>query len=241
VTESEWLACNHPQKMLEFLRGQVSDRKLRLFAVACCRYLQSPWPSPPEYNEFLEWAELFADGAARWEDVASIGQEVTVYVNDYAPDWWTGIARVVACAVHLPRADPFAIRRATLQVVRYDRPPGEDCAEEEREEFAYQAALLRELLGPLPFRPLSVNPAWLTPAVVALAQGIYEQRAFDRLPVLAEALEEAGCTNADVLAHCRRVRRGHPRLFRGRRLADGRRPGDHVRGCWVVDLILGRK
>jgi hypothetical protein len=120
MTEAEWLACTDPAPMLAFLGGEASDRKLRLFAVACCRHLQSPWPSPPEYNEFLEWAELFADGAAGSADLAVIGEEVTSYVNDYAPDWWTGIARVVACAVRLPRADPFAVRQAATQVVRYD-------------------------------------------------------------------------------------------------------------------------
>jgi hypothetical protein len=241
MTEAEWLACTDPTPMLEFLRGKASDRKLRLFAVASCRHLQSPWPSPPEYCEFLEWAELFADGAASSEDLATIGEEVTEYVYDYAPDWWTGIARVVACAIHLPCADPFAIRHATIQVVRYDRFPGEDCSGEESEEFTYQAALLRELAGPLPFHPLSVHPAWLTPTVVGIAQGIYYDRAFDRLPILADALEEAGCSNADILAHCRRLRRGHRRLFHGRRLAESSQPGEHVRGCWVLDLLLGKE
>jgi hypothetical protein len=189
----------------------------------------------------LEWAELFADGEAGSEDLAAIGEEVADYVTDYAPDWWTGIARGIACAVQLPRADPFGIRQATLQVLRYDRSPGENLAEEEREEFAYQASLLRELFGPFPFRTLSVNPAWRTHSVVALARGIYEKRAFDRLSILADALEEAGCANADILSHCRNVRqRELGRLFRGRRLAHRDQPGEHVRGCWVVDLLLGK-
>jgi hypothetical protein len=63
---------------------------------------------------------------------------------------------------------------------------------------------------------------WLTPTVETLATTIYDQRAFDRLPILADALEEAGCTDADILSHCRQ-------------------PGVHVRGCWVVDLILGKE
>ena len=82
-----------------------------------------------------------------------------------------------------------------------------------------QADVLREVF-PNPFRPVTADPAWLTPTVVSLAAAIYEDRAFDRLPVFADALEEAGCTNADVLLHCRQ-------------------PGDYVRGCWVVDLVLG--
>jgi hypothetical protein len=241
MTGAEWLACADPTPMLEFLRGKASDRKLRLFVVACCRHLQAPWPAPPEYAEFLEWAELLADGAASSEDLARIGEEVETYVEDYAPDWWRGIARVIACAVRLPRADPFGIREATLQVLGYGRLPGEDWAEEEREEFACQASLLRDAVGPFPFRPLAVDSSWLTPTVVALAGGIYDRRAFDGLPVLGDALEEAGCTNPDILAHCRRARRRGPgRLFHGRRLAHTDQPEEHARGYWVVDLVLGK-
>jgi hypothetical protein len=72
-----------------------------------------------------------------------------------------------------------------------------------------------------PFRPVSVDAVWLTANVVAIAQGIYAEPAFDRLPILADALEDAGCTNADIFNHCRQ-------------------PGEHVRGCWVVDLALGK-
>src|SRR5205085_12433942 len=87
-----------------------------------------------------------------------------------------------------------------------------------REEQLKQAALLRDIVGN-PFRPVALDPAWRTAAVVGLAEAIYAGRAFDRLPILADALEDAGCDNPDVLAHCRG-------------------PGPHVRGCWVVDLIL---
>ncbi len=72
-----------------------------------------------------------------------------------------------------------------------------------------------------PFRPVTLEPAWLTSTVRSLAEGIYAERAFDRMPILADALEEAGCDNADLLAHCRG-------------------DGPHVRGCWVVDLVLGK-
>jgi hypothetical protein len=228
MKEADWLACTDPHRMLEFLRGKASSRKLRLFTVACCRHLQSAWPSPPEYDRFLEWAEMFADETPGSEDLTRIGEEVADYVDDYAPDWWTGIAQAIACAIRLPSADPFGIRQATVQVIRYDRFPGEDRSAQERAEFAYQASVLQDLIGPFPFRPqwalklLAIDPAWLTPAMIALAQGIYEERAFDRLPKLADALEEAGCTNPDILGHCRCK-------------------GPHARGCWVVDLILNKE
>ncbi len=72
-----------------------------------------------------------------------------------------------------------------------------------------------------PFRPVALDPAWCTSTVVALARGIYDERAFDRMPILADALQDAGCDSADVLTHCRG-------------------PGPHARGCWVVDLVLGK-
>jgi hypothetical protein len=86
--------------------------------------------------------------------------------------------------------------------------------------WRHECDLLREIEGN-PFRPVAVKSAWLTPTVTDLAQTVYEERAFDHLPILADALEEAGRDNADILAHCRR-------------------PGPHVRGCWVVDLVTGR-
>ena len=88
-------------------------------------------------------------------------------------------------------------------------------------ERAVQAELLRCLFGN-PFRPVGLNPSRVTPTVTGLADTIYQERAFDLLPVLADALEEAGCDNAEILHHCR-----------------GKTP--HARGCWLVDLLLARK
>jgi hypothetical protein len=87
----------------------------------------------------------------------------------------------------------------------------------------HEAEILRDIFGN-PFHPVPIDPVWLTwndGTATKIAQGIYEEKAFDRMPILADALEEAGCTNRDILAHCRSG-------------------GEHVRGCWAVDLILGR-
>jgi hypothetical protein len=91
-------------------------------------------------------------------------------------------------------------------------------------ERAVQCGLIRDLFGPLLFRPRVVYPTWLRwhdGAIVHIAQAIYNDRRFQELPILADALEEAGWTDREILGHCRE-------------------PGDHVRGCWVVDLILGK-
>jgi hypothetical protein len=82
------------------------------------------------------------------------------------------------------------------------------------------AHLARDIFGN-PFRSVTVNATWFTTNVLALAQAIYDDRAFDRMPILGDALEDAGCDNADILKHCRE-------------------PAEHVRGCWVVDLVLGK-
>jgi hypothetical protein len=87
-------------------------------------------------------------------------------------------------------------------------------------ERVRQAALIGEIFGN-PYRPIGLDPTWLSSTVVSLAEGIYADRAFDRLLILADALQDAGCENSDVLAHCCVS-------------------GPHVRGCWVVDLVLGK-
>lgn len=87
-------------------------------------------------------------------------------------------------------------------------------------ENAALCSTLRDIIGN-PFRPAAADPSWLTPSVTALAARIYEQRDFDRFHKLADALEAAGCECAEILAHCR---------------ADG----PHIRGCWALDLVLGK-
>ena len=84
------------------------------------------------------------------------------------------------------------------------------------------ADLLRDIFGNS-FRPVAIDPAWLTSDVLALARGIYDDKAFDRMPILADALQDTGCDNTDILDHCRDAKQ------------------THTRGCWVVDLVLGKK
>jgi hypothetical protein len=90
-----------------------------------------------------------------------------------------------------------------------------------RAEEATQASLLRDIFGN-PFRRVVFDSAWRTSTAVAIAKGMYESRDFGAMPILADALQDAGCDNDDVLSHCRG-------------------PGPHVRGCWVVDLVLGKE
>ena len=88
-------------------------------------------------------------------------------------------------------------------------------------ELKSQTALLRDIFGN-PFRPVAFSPEWRTSTAVALAQQMYDSRDFALMPILGDALEDAGCDSGDILAHCR-----------GAEL--------HVRGCWIVDLVLGKE
>jgi hypothetical protein len=227
MTEAEWLACTDLQAMLNFLRGKASERKLRLFACACCRRIWQLLPDEPS-RKAVEVAERHADAQATdaeleraaaeacavWDedtkqaltggerDRESLSRPYTASAAAYnvaiPPGWWGGAPTFVA---------PYEIAR-------------EATADGSAEGVA-QCILLRDIFGN-PWCPVAVDKSWLTCGVVRLAEGIYDERAFDRLPLLADALEEARCGNADILAHCRG-------------------PGPHVRGCWVVHLILGKE
>jgi hypothetical protein len=216
MTEQEWLDCADPQPMLEFLRWKASDRKLRLFAVACCRTI---WHLLPDEcsKQAVTIADLFADGLATREKLAAarIGAEVVVGLGRTAA---RGAARVaVDDAAHSAWC---AYRCAAWSKGKHISSPKAYRAVVS-DALKDQTLLLRDTISN-PFRPVALDPAWLTPAVVQMAQVIYEDRTFNRLPELADALQESGCDNEEILSHCRQ-------------------PGEHVRGCWVLDLVLGKE
>jgi hypothetical protein len=184
MTEAEWLACDDPVLMLEFLRGAESDRKCTLFAVNCSS-AAGYWYSDPEWVEVID----------QRTDAVLAGTEP--------------LHRLIGLFGAFEFRTPPTAAGWARTVALYGRQP------------VGQAAILRDILGPLPFRPVALDPACLTSTAVGLAEGVYADRTWDRLPILADALEDAGCTDADVLAH-----------LRG--------PGPHARGCWPVDLVLGK-
>jgi hypothetical protein len=180
--------------MLEFLADRASDRKLQLFGSACHRRIPA--------KAAIRWEQLRRGGnlpaVAGRRGVASNERKALVRAAVEAEN----AVAIVTCGIN---------RKADKQVV----------AAEEREA---QCTLVRDIFGN-PFRPVAIEPSWLTwndGTVVKVAQGIDEERAFGHLPLLADALEEAGCTDPGILEH-----------LRG--------PGPHVRGCWVVDLLLGKE
>jgi hypothetical protein len=228
MTEAEWLAGTDPQKMLTVLKGKARPRQLRLFASACYRHIERLLQHK-DSRRVVDLIELYAEGAATPEQVREAAEEVNEEWSDswdWSPDGWVEA---------LEGARGAAVEAAAAQYLADEQvQQGADYPIREKvwrnadaEEKRSQAAILREVFGN-PFRPVAINPTCLTPQVVGLAQAAYEEREVPtgtlhpaRLTVLADALEEAGCDQADLLAH-----------LRG--------PGPHVRGCWAVDLLLGK-
>jgi hypothetical protein len=240
MTEAEWLACDDPTEMAFNLRrsGKGSDRKLRLFAVACCRRIWHLVPDNPS-RQAVEVAERFADGFATEEQrqAALRGAEAARMAVNAPGSFRVYLAATLAAVAYTTVAVPWDLEVIGLNASREastaaaycglpDADDADDTAAYEATRVAWaneqatQAKMLRDIFGN-PFRPVALSQAEQTPTAVALAQAIYDERAFDRLPILADALEDAGCTDAAILGHCRG-------------------PGPHVRGCWVVDLILGK-
>jgi hypothetical protein len=242
VTEGEWLAGDDVDEMLDYLKSEAKvvrspkgRRKMRLFACGCCRQV---WQliEDTRSRRLVELSEQFADGlAAPLELAEAEGPAGSAKVDaDLASAGLPAMNHVrraaAAISAALHTADKEAYKAARLAsgcalcsvggmwCIAVPNPAWD--AHEKR-----QAALLHDLCGN-PFQPLSDSAGWQTPAAVSLARAAYDQRDLptgtldsSRLAVLADALEEAGCTDPDLLSHLRQ-------------------PGPHYRGCWAVDLIL---
>ena len=234
MTEAEWLRCTDPTPMLKRLPDRVSDRKVRLFAAACCRAVWDLF-TDERSRAAVVVSERYADGQATEKQLAAARRGAVKAAKGRAPRsswaaWWAGGHRHrrkaqarpavrAAWAAYWTTAE-WAAQGAWNVCTTAGDAATRGVAGVVKAAGVAQAALLREVLGN-PFRPTAFDPARRTPTVGKLAQAIYDERAFDCLPILADALEEAGCTDAAILSH-----------LRG--------PGPHMRGCWVVDLILSK-
>lgn len=224
MTEADWLSVTDPAPMLEFLKGNASERKLRLFTVACCRKAFSLLQSQKFLNA-IEVSEQYADGLASDDKLRKVRSQIresaTRTIGRGLP--WSrpvqgNYARgnvIAACSRNIDEV------LLAVSAVCVTADSHESYVTKCKLERQLQAALLREIVQ-FPLGRAILNSSWLTCTVVPLAEGIYRDRAFDRMPILADALQDAGCDNEDILSHCRG-------------------PGPHVRGCWVVDLVTGRE
>src|SRR5262249_24050076 len=215
VDEQGWESSTSPWEMMESCRNRVSDRKLLLFMAARARQ-QWDLLKNDRYKRAVDIAERFADGKASIEELEQGKQGI----------WGISVQEFRQRTPEEMRASPSRLcafwrtaKRAASDVA---------CCLKGTLEARVQVAMYRCLLGN-PFRPVTFEPGWRTPTVRSLAEAAYEERSLprgtldpDRLAVLADALDDAGCDSDQILGH-----------LRG--------PGPHYRGCWGLDLLLGKE
>jgi hypothetical protein len=228
MTEAEWLKTKIPLYMLREFPGEWDARKARLFWCACCR--RYGLSSDERMRRLLEAAEDHSEADTTWfarrfpalfglyraSDAGHVKFRHYLTLRGFfntPPDSLLRFVEILA---------PSSARGTLLKAGQ--DPWSAECArpfnEAEGVVNNWLSAALREVFGN-PFRPVALNPAWLTSDVLALARQMYESRDFGAMPILADALQEAGCDHINVLGHCRE-------------------PGEHVRGCWVIDMLLGK-
>jgi len=222
MTEAEWLACDDTEPMLVFLNHRMTDRKSRLFACACCRQIWN-YVSNSALRNAVEVSERFADQEATQSQLSAAARKARRVASDLReaamantpPSNWATGSYPAAEAAALVALKGIGLVRTAARLARAALLINEV-------ETIDHADLLRDIFGN-PFRPVSFNPEWRSDTVLALAHQVYEARDFSAMPILADALQDAGCDDEAILSHCR----------------DANQP--HARGCWVVDLVLGKE
>jgi len=210
MARADWPEQTDPDTMLQMLDRRISERKIRLFPAACCRRI---WHRlEPSDRRAVEMAERYADGEVSRSQLAKARDAVRPGTRGAA------LARAVSYRL-IEAVQQVWWQAVSLQVAGVSPRQRADAAGAEQQ---VQCALLRDIAGGIG-RPRGITAsclAWEGGTVVKLARFIYDGRRFEDLPILADALEDAGCSDEDVLSHCRG-------------------PGPHVRGCHVLDLLLG--
>jgi hypothetical protein len=247
MTEAEWLAGADPLPLVNEVAERAGDRRLRLLVVACARRAWHLF-EVGSYREMIEMAERYCDGAVAGEVMGRTRIEARA-AYDRAMETIQPVNAIrmlvpyemaevafVACAEpgtlteriatfagryrrgsHYVMRGVDAVAKAASYVATSEGERNPNIAAQSA-EWAEQADLARDIFGN-PFRPVAIEPSWRTSAVVTLARQMYESRDFTPMPIVSDALLDAGCDHSDVIAHCRSDR-------------------PHVRGCWLVDLLL---
>lgn len=225
MTEEEWFSTTDLWEMLKYVQPHCGERKMRLLAVACCHVLDDLFEDQL-IRDALEAAELYADGHIEESILNEWSQKATE------------ASEGLGLSLTAPKYMAYSLVGTTAQTGRYASDlggvpgwvsqalacwAGHYWASPPWEEVQQQSArALRAFVIDVmdnPFWPAVLDSTWRTSDVLRLARQMYESRDFSAMPILGDALEEAGCDRADVLTHCRSA-------------------GPHIRGCWLVDLIL---
>lgn len=215
MTEQEWATCQDPQKMLDSMQGRCSFRRWLQFRCARLRrYLAQTSPIPPADVLDRETADILESLADGLTDTGPV--EHLIHKRN----------RAKAAFVARQDFEGAAANRDWTDFLSWCCGPASAC----RQMYAGNddLTLLLDLFGN-PFQPVTINPDWITPTVLSLAQAAYEERSLPsgtldntRLAILSDGLEDNGCDNADILNHLRQ-------------------PVEHYRGCWAVDMVLGKE
>lgn len=212
MTEQEWQLASEPTALLNFCRTQVSDRKLWLFSFACFCRLLGLLPDPRQ-RQAVQALEKLAEGSLPKKELRRITRETRSAIP---PENETLVSCDDPHYIGLMLYREFCSSRIAIHAIQASAGLTHWTVEQKE-----QTRLFREILGN-PFRPVVFDPSWRTSTVMALAAGIYDEKAFDRLPISADALQDAGCYSDELLNHLRQ-------------------PSGHCRGCWALDLVLGRE
>jgi hypothetical protein len=223
MTESEWLQTNDIFKLIPYVSSA------RLFACGCIRMVASQLRHGLSWSKVLNTAEMLACGKVKSEELETLRATVAANLRDDEEEARRAQANFYAVFDGAPELPEPHMTEPQVQLLLTDelftregaRRISQWCRNTFKLEDHEQAWIIRELTEN-PFRLSTVDPSWLTSDVLNLAEGILRDYAFDRMPILGDALQDAGCDNDDILNHCRQ-------------------PGKHVRGCWVVDLFTVRR
>ena len=226
MNEAEWLACEEPWVVLRCVHARTTaserakNRRAILFAAAYCARLQ-PVIHFRIAGEVVRWLEATADEQPTARDRFSIANAIERACRLSRDEREKSALHALEAARTGTRVSNFY--DAVVQVSQMAaRALASDNSDRKAAEDRLQNVLIRDIFGN-PFRPVSFNPTWRTDTAVSLARGMYDSRDFSAMPILADALQDAGCEDEQVLNHCR----------------DANQP--HVRGCWVCDLVLGKE
>lgn len=222
VTEKQWLRAKTPYELHLFWIAKKQYRRWRLLGIACSRRAMMLAPDE-RFAELADAADRFADGAIDWDKVKSVRRLIVLVRRELGEEFGPNEVKyqTLDALDHATRQKPYDAMNAHIKAAyAYAAACRPKWTTGNRSEERVQVALAHDIFGN-PFRPVSFSSEWRTSTVVSIAKSMYHSRDFGPMPLLADALQDAGCEHADILDHCRGA-------------------GPHVRGCWVVDLVLGK-
>ena len=250
MTEAEWVASDTPYDMIKFIRLRASRRKLRLLACACCRRIWNLLPDERS-RRAVEMSERYADGLASKQEMSAAQGMATEALRNIEERCrpiespfgsFKGLSEEDKTALEATWYLASKQKAAAKAAKGVGRATDRTSTITEEMSQAAGWAFIAEMIGtarPIwdksrhnyiviikcifgnPFDSKTINPSWLTPQVVSLAQAIYFDRLFELMSELGDVLEKTGCDDPEILSHCRSQ-------------------NPHTRGCWVVDSLLGK-